>query len=81
MAKKLVPDRTIDLRLGGGGRITVPNDEIWEVSVFNLGSVNNSWSLNTKILPSSIFGGGSAIKVDGASPGAISGIAFKVQEV
>lgn len=83
MPKKLVLNRALSMRLAGNSVVTVPNDEVWKASVFNIGAINGTGSIAETELLNYSFGGGAAIKIDGGggAPGAISGVAYKVQEV
>ncbi|WP_322622328.1 hypothetical protein [Aedoeadaptatus coxii] len=88
MPKKLVLDRAIAITLTDDKSVTVPNDEVWRLSVFGDAKVNDV-SVEGDVaatLLNGIFSSGTAIKATGRSTGSLkrthfSGIAFKLQEV
>ncbi len=84
MPKKLVLNRPLSMHLAAGSVVTVPNGEVWKVSVFNIGAINGAGGVSEEILLNHSFGGGAVIRIrpgGGGAPGAISGVAYKVQEV
>lgn len=87
MPKKLVLDREIAITLTDGKSVTVPNDEVWKLSVFGgvevsdtpadysaSSMLNGIFSSKTKIKP--YRSGSQATRI-----ATLSGIAFKLVEV
>lgn len=83
MPKKLVLSRALSMSLAAGSMVTVPNGEVWKVSIFNIGAINGAGEIRESILLNYSFGGGAVIRIPpgGGAPGAVSGVAYKVQEV
>lgn len=91
MAKKLVLDRPIERFLSGNERITVPDDEVWRVSVLGEGTINGisfksrSGTNSGDVVSNALLGAGSDVYSYLASTNTtacmITGIAFKLQEV
>lgn len=81
MAKKLVLDRPINIRLPNGGQTRVPNDEVWKASIHKINSVNGTWPQSIDIHGEIVFGGGTTIKGENGISGSISGSAFKIVEI
>lgn len=84
MPKKLVLDRGISLKLSGEQVTTVPNGEVWSVSIHESGS-NNAASLldgsgRLRSFARASFSGGTSISAY-FETGIITGLAFKLQEV
>lgn len=88
MPKKLVLDREIAVTLTDDKSVTVPNDEVWRLSVFGDVKVNDISVMGdvAEVLLNGIFSSDSVIEPHGRSTGSrkkafLSGIAFKLQEV
>lgn len=88
MSKRLVLDRAIAITLTDDKSVTVPNGEVWRLSVFGDVEVNGI-SVTGSVAPvllNGIFSSGTEIKTYGRSSSSrkeafLSGIAFKLQEV
>ena len=86
MAKKLVLDRLIFIKLAYNQEVSVPENEVWKVQSFNsvkVSGLNPSNYSDTKQL---LISGGSMATIRGAGsspdmPAVITGLAFKLQEV
>lgn len=88
MVKKLVLDRAIAITLTDEKSVTVPNGEVWRLSVFGDVKVNDVFVMGdvAATLLNGIFSSGTEIKAYGRGSSSlkrthISGIAFKSQEV
>lgn len=79
MAKKLVIDRPIELKISSQKAVTVPRDEVWRVSISSSSDDGEMASFFTSQIQfgSYILAGGCSI----SGGGYITGIAFKVVEV
>lgn len=88
MSKRLVLDRAIAITLTDDKSVTVPNGEVWRLSVFGDVEVNGI-SVTGSVAPvllNGIFSSDSAIEPHGRSTSSkkhafLSGFAFKLVEV
>lgn len=87
MPKKLVLDRALSIYLTGGQSVTIPEGEVWKLSLAGNVKINDvffQWRDNNKVT-GGLFTGGFKIKTgsDSASSDGVSlsGLAFKLQEV
>ncbi len=84
MAKILVLDRPINIRLPNGAQTRVPNDEVWKATTHHVVSFNGTWTIATNYMNTMngvVFGGGTTLKGENGIPASISGSAFKIVEV
>lgn len=88
MPKKLVLDRTINYVGTGNTRLTIPDGEIWRISILGAGAINgahietSSRSGTSEQVSNAIVASGAVVgpSTDGAQF-MLTGLAFKLKEV
>lgn len=78
MAKRLVFDRAINLRIPDRGEIRIPESELWKITTTQPVWCEGSWDLSTAT--SHLIGGGTTITNSSSEKTQVVGIAFKIVE-
>lgn len=78
MAKRLVLDRTINLRIPDRGEIRVPESELWKITLTHTVWCEGNSELSTET--NHLIGEGTTITNSGVQKTQVVGIAFKIVE-